>query len=172
MNIRTQLLLEHSKENTQKIADYIGKSRKRYKELWEIIKHAEAPIPQRGSWVLSHSPISFSPAVIPFIPEMIEEVQKPVHDAIKRNVMKIIATIDEIPEEVSASFFDLCIDWAIDKNTSIAIKVYSMEIAGNIAMPYEELRNEVIVVIEDQMEHGSAAIKSRGRRLLKKLRQI
>jgi hypothetical protein len=44
-----------------------------------------------------------------------------------------------------------------------------MEAAAKIAMPFPELSAEVRFVIEEQMKHGSAGIKSRGRKLLRLL---
>jgi hypothetical protein len=45
---------------------------------------------------------------------------------------------------------------------NIAVKVHCMESAAKIAMPFPKLRAEVRFVIEEQMKHGSAGIKSQG----------
>ncbi|MFK7809438.1 MAG: hypothetical protein AB8F74_16665 [Saprospiraceae bacterium] len=170
MDLKTQLLKEHSKENTLQIVDYIGQSTKRYAQLWQLVKTAEPPVPQRASWVLDHSPISYSKKVLPFLSEMIDEIQNlEHHDAIRRNVMKILAATSDIPEDQSAVLFDFCVELVINKNTAIAIKAFAMDVMVNIAMPFEELRNEVKVVLEDQVKHGSKGVKSRANKLLKKL---
>jgi len=166
MDMQLELSKEHSKENSQIIADYIGHSPERYAALWNLIKTAEAPIPQRASWVLDHSSFSYSPAIQPFISDMILEIQKPVHVAVKRNVMKILAATPEIPEDLSASLFDTCINWIIEKKTAVAVKVYAIEVVAKIALPYKELREEVKVVLEDQLKHGSAGVKVRARRMI------
>ena len=163
MNIREQLLLIHSKENSQKIAAYIGKNLKRYTALWEMVQHDDPPIPQRGSWVLDHCPMSYTSDIKTFVPEMIDLLELPVHDAVKRNLVKILAQAD-IPEDRSSSLFDHCIDWIIDAKTPIAIKAHCMDIAANIAMPFPELLEELKVVIKDQMEHGSKGLLVAGGR--------
>lgn len=172
MNVQEQLLITHSKENSQKIADYIGNDQKRYTALWELVKNGEPPIPQRASWVLDHIPMSYTPAIDRYLPEMIATLEKPVHDAVKRNIVKILAQA-AIPEDYSASLFDRCIDWLIDAKTAIAIKAHCMDIAAKIAMPYPELREELKVVIKDQMNHeGSKGIVSRGRKVLGRMEKL
>lgn len=165
MDIREQLLQEHSKENTHLIADYIGKNNKRYQELWELVRDGEPPLPQRGSWVLTQLPVSDR-----HVSEMITALENPGnHDAVKRHLLKILSMAD-IPEDHAAALFDRCLDWLSDPATAVAVKVYCMDIATTIALPYPELREELKVIIEDQMKHRKTmGILSRGRKMLKKL---
>lgn len=172
MDLKAQLLTKYSKDNNQLIANYIGMNAKKYRLLWDLVKEGEKGICQRASWAMGHCAFSYSPKIQVFIPEMIAEIKNPVHVAVKRNVMKILSEVDEIPEDLSAAFFDLCIDWIIDKHTSIAVKVYAMEVAAKIAMPYKELRDELKMLFEEQLKHGSAGVKVRARRLIKQMSVI
>ena len=45
-----------------------------------------------------------------------------------------------------------------------------MDIAYNIASDIPELKEELALVINDQMEFNSAGFKSRGKRILKKIK--
>jgi sugar-specific transcriptional regulator TrmB len=166
MDILSELLQDRSKEHIQQIADYIGSDTKKYRKLWKLVQSDDDIISQRAAWVLDHCTLSRTEAVLPFLPEMIEEMKKPVSEAVKRNVMKLISEAPSIPEDQSASLFDLCLNWVIDKHTPIAVKVHCMQTAAKIALPFPELREEVRLVIEEQMKHGSAGIRSRGRKLL------
>ena len=169
MNLRDQLLLALSKANTAKIVAHIGNDEKLYRELWELVKNGEAPLPQRGSWVLDESFIAQTKSIAKYLPEMIAELAKPVHDAVKRHILRILIRA-EIPEDSSAALFDQCLYFLSDPKAAIALKVYSMEIATKIAMPFPDLREELKIIIQDQMTHcGTMAILSRGRRLLKRL---
>jgi hypothetical protein len=169
MNLRDQLLLEHSKSNTARIVAFLGRSQKRYRELWELVKGGEHPIPQRGSWVLDESLIAQSKSVERYLSEMIAELAKPTHDAVKRHILRILIRA-EIPEDSSVALFDQCLFFLSDPNSAIALKVFGMEIATRTAMPFPELREEVAFLIQEQMKpRGSMAILSRGKRLLKRL---
>ncbi len=170
MDIKQQLIAEHSKENSQKIAKYVGRDLRRYRKLWKLVVEAEPPIPQRAAWVLDHCPMSYTPKINPLLPEMIAHLERPSHDGVKRNIVKILAQAD-IPEDHSSALFDRCIEWLISAKTAIAVKAHCMDIAANIAMPYPELREEVAVVINDQMAHGSKGIVSRGKQVLARMKR-
>jgi len=52
---------------------------------------------------------------------------------------------------------------------AIAIKAHAMEVATRIAMPYKELRDELVEVINELDQNASAGIRSRAKRMLKEL---
>ncbi len=53
MNIRQQLLKEHSKSNTELIASYINKNEAFFNELIRLFLSDEGKVTQRASWVVS-----------------------------------------------------------------------------------------------------------------------
>jgi len=53
MNLREQLLLEHSKTNSELITKWIGKNKSRFSELMQLFLHDEYRVVQRAAWVLS-----------------------------------------------------------------------------------------------------------------------
>jgi hypothetical protein len=54
----------------------------------------------------------------------------------------------------------------------IAIKVFSMTVLFNISKNVPEFRDELAIIIEDQMPYGSAGFKSRGKKTLKGLSKL
>ena len=166
MNLREQLLKEHSKKNSERIAAYIGEDKERYLDLWRLVKTGLPPIPQRAVYALDHCALSYTPTIYPLMPEMIQLLQQDVHVAIKRNLMKMFAGAATIPEDLTAELFDLCLKWMVEKKTAIAVKAHTMQVAYNIAKPYPELRNELRYVLNEQIKHGSKGIISRGKRIL------
>jgi hypothetical protein len=51
------------------------------------------------------------------------------------------------------------------------VKVFGMTVLANLCEKLPELKNELRIIIEDQMPYGSAGFKSRGSKILKKLQQ-
>ncbi len=62
-----------------------------------------------------------------------------------------------------------CFDWLIDPKVKIAVKVFASEALFNIRHLYPWIEEELANQIKFLMKNGSAAIQSRGRKLLGKL---
>lgn len=170
MDLEEALLKEHSKAQKDIIVEIIGGSKPLFLKLWEIIQTGEAPLPQRASWVFDTS--------VEKHPELLDDILDDVvaffpgahHNAIHRNLAKVLCRI-AIPEKHQGVLYSLCIDWLLSPTTAIAVKAHCMTIAYNIAKPIPEFREELALVIQDQMEFNTAAFTSRGRRILKILRR-
>jgi len=52
------------------------------------------------------------------------------------------------------------------------VRNFAMTVCANICMKYPALATELIPVIEEQLPHGSVGFKSRGGKLLSKLRSL
>ncbi len=169
MDIKQQLLTDRSKQNISRLANYIGKDKKRCAILWKLIRYGEAPLPQRGAWLFETCVPKHPELALPYLKEMLSYMQQDVPDGVRRSFSKVFSVV-EIPEDISGEIYDLCLNWIIQEKTSIAVKAHCMETAKNIALPYPELREEVALVIRDQMEYSeSAGVQARGKRLLKEL---
>lgn len=168
MNLEEALLAEHSKAQKDKIATIIGDSMTLFAELWEIIKTGEAPLPQRAAWVFDTCTKNYPQLFESILDDAILFLPLPNHNSIHRNISKALARID-IPEEHQGVLYSLCIDWLLSPKIEVAIKAHCMTIAYNIAAPIPELREELALVIEDQMKFNSAGFTSRGRKILKAL---
>jgi hypothetical protein len=61
-----------------------------------------------------------------------------------------------------------CFEFLQSAETPIAVKAFSLTILGNLAAEYPEIRGELKLIIEEQWEHATPAIRSRAKRILKK----
>ena len=50
MNLREEILKEHSKTQCNKIVNWIGNSQKRFNELFELFLNDEYRVTQRAAW--------------------------------------------------------------------------------------------------------------------------
>lgn len=67
---------------------------------------------------------------------------------------------------------DFCIHHFTTAEEPIAVRVHAMQILYNISETEPDFKPELIHIIEHELEyHSSAGIKSRGGKLLKKLRK-
>jgi hypothetical protein len=171
VNLEFEILKEHSKAQTLKIAKYIGSDAQRFADLMNHFLNGSYTVTQRAAWIIHHSTKNDPSLIVPYIQSMIENLKKPVHDAVKRNTMRAFQFI-EIPEELMGITTEACFNLLGSKNEPVAIKVFSMTVLFNICQKEPDLKNELKMYIEEQLPYSSAAFKSRGSKILKALNKI
>jgi hypothetical protein len=107
--------------------------------------------------------------IIDYIPKIIEQLKVEKSDGKKRHLLKLIS-LKEIPDLYLGFLTDFCITIFTSSKEPIAVRVHAMQILGNIAMKEPDLKPEIALIMEHEMEnHGSAGIVSRCKKILKKL---
>lgn len=166
MNLREEILKEHSKKQALKIAAYISNHPQLFKELMDLFLHDVYRVNQRASWVVSICAEKHPELIKPYFNVMLENLKNPVHDAVKRNTIRIFEDL-EIPEELMGELAEICFGY-LTSDEPIAIKAFSLTVLSKIADKEPELQNELKIIIEDQMPYASAAFLSRAGKIMKK----
>ena len=162
MDIKKELLKEHSKAQALKITRYVGDDKEQFAILMDLFFDKDYRVAQRAAWVVSHC-YDQNPALVePYLSKMVLNLGKEISIAVKRNTVRILQFI-EIPEELMGDLADCCFKFLNDPKEPIAIKVFSMTIIWNISKVYPELQAELKMAIEDRLPYGSAGFKSRGK---------
>jgi len=171
MNIRAALQREHSKENTEKIVEYFKSDDERLSELMDIFFNDSWELVQRAAWAVGKLGEKTN-LLIPYIDQMAANIQKPgVHDAIIRNTVRTWQFMN-IPDKHLGQVAQLCFDYLEKHETPIAVKVFSMVVLEKVVKREPELKNELKFLIEEQLPYGSAAFKSRGKKVLASLAKL
>lgn len=170
MDFKAVLEKDHSKQTTNLIVQYIEDNPTTLAQLMELFLNGELRISQRASWPAGDLGIKQPKLFLPFLPAIIENMDKPVHDAVLRNTTRILGHID-IPEEYLGEVYEKCFNFLSNPKQALAIRVFSMTVLTNIADTFPDLKDELIAVIEEHYPHGSAGYKSRAKRCLKQLKQ-
>ena len=169
--LRDALLAEHSKQQTVQITEWIGSNRKRFAALVAIICGSEQGIPaQRGAWVIIHCAEANPEVVVPYLKDLLENLKRPeLHDAIKRNTMKVMALLP-IPDDLAGLAFDLALRFLTDEGEAVAARAYSMTVLQKICEREPTLADEVFLTIEAHLPHKKKpAFQSRAKQVLKQL---
>ncbi len=169
MNIRDEILREHSRKQSEKIAKYIGSDKKRFAELMNLFLGNTYRVTQRAAWIVSICSERNPKLIQPYLSKMVKMMEGKVHDAVKRNTLRIFQNI-ELPKSLWGKTVDVCFRFLISPDEPIAIKIFAMTVASNICKHEPELKNELELVIEDQMENASAGFSARAKRILKEIR--
>lgn len=171
MNIREELLKEkiHSKQQALKVSAYACSSAENFKELMQCFLSNEYRLAQRAAWSVSWA-AQKKPAIIqPYIQDLIAQLpRKDVHDAVIRNSIRILQKI-KIPGEFHADLMNNCFAFIESNTTPVAIKAFSLTTLYILSAVYPEIKNELKLIIEERWNYETAAFRSRGNLILKKL---
>ncbi len=171
MNLREQILSEHSKSNAVLIADWIGNNPQRFGALMQLLLKDEQKVVQRSAWVLSLVTDKNSELITPYIEDMLAlSARANVHVAVRRNLTRILHKFP-IPQNQHEAIMNLCFKWLMNPKETVAVRCFSMEILCNLSHTYPELKNELIHIIKDALEHQvvSAGFIATAKRSLKSL---
>jgi hypothetical protein len=171
MDIKKELLKEHSFENSEQIAWYIFGNQTEFEQLINLFWDGNSTITQRASWVIIICTEWRPKMVKPYIEPMILKLKETnISDSVKRNTVRILAEFP-IPQHMEGELTEICFTYLNNASEAIAIQVFSMIILERITQKYPELKEELAASIEKGMEFGSAGYKNRGAKILAKLKQ-
>lgn len=163
MNLREEILKEHSKAQCTKIVQWVGSSQQRFNELFALFLNDEYRITQRAAWPVSYC-VAAHPAFIKTnFGKLLKNLQKPnLHDAIKRNSIRLLQHV-AIPEKYQGEVMHICFAYLENPAEAVAIKAFSLTVLSNLSKQYPEIIPEVKLLVEDQLPHQTAAFKSRAK---------
>lgn len=169
MNLREEILKEHSKPHALKIANYACQSKKNFRELMKCFLDEEYRLAQRAAWSVSWAAQQKPEMIYPHVKDLVEALHKKnVHDAVIRNSVRVLQEI-QIPEKYQGQVMDACFQFLEKPTTAVAIKAFSLTTLFNLSKKYPEIKSELKLIIEDSLEHETAAFKSRAKKILPKL---
>ncbi len=171
MDIKEALLVEHSRVQSEKIARFIDANPDRFKLLMHYFFCSEQILAQRAAWVMSICVTQNRFLITPYLKKIIYNLENDVHDAVKRNTVKILQDID-IPENLVGKTADSCFKLLSNTSEAVAIKAFSMTILLAIVKKEPDLKNELKIIIENQLPFASAGFRARGTKTLNALKKL
>ena len=172
MDIRASLLRDRSKANCQRIVEYIGNDPQLCAEWAACLLDKDSVLSNKASWVLNFITDNNPSVVDSFQSKFLAKLKEEGNlDGVPRAICRHWAEYG-FPEEKEGEVYDLCLGY-LQTNSAIAIKAHAMQACYNVVTKYPELSSEYKIILEEViLRYGpeSAGIRSRGDKLLKKLR--
>jgi hypothetical protein len=169
MNIKEELLKEHSKAHALKIAGYACSSPKNLKELMNCFMSNDYRLAQRAAWSVNWAARKQPEMIRPYLKDLILVLEKKdVHDAVIRNSLRILEDV-EIPENYHGIVLNTCFNFMEKPEFPLAFKAYSMTIIEKLSKLYPEIRQELKLIIEENWENATPAFRARGKKILASL---
>ena len=167
MDLYNVLSTGRSKAAKDTIVSYIKDDPEKFAQLFNLFRNGEGQVSQRASWAVSYCVEKYPELIYPYGQEMVDYLQVPgIHDSIKRNILRTFQDI-AIPATLEESLLKLCFDYVMDRKEAVAIRVFAIQVLANLAEKYPEIKNELKVIIEDELPYAKPAFVSRGSKILK-----
>ena len=166
MDLQGEILKEHSKKQCDKIFRWVGKSQKRFDDLFHLFLTGQYRVIQRAAWPVSYCVIAHPEFIKHNFSKLIKNLHKDgLHNSVKRNTVRLLQYV-EIPEKYQGEVLEICFNYISSPAEPVAVKAFSLTVLSNLAKLYPEILPELKLVIEEQLPHQTAAFKSRAKKIL------
>lgn len=169
MNIEEQLLIEFSKSNAEYIASSVQKDLSKVRELVNLFLSDDKKIALRASMVLARIMDKHPYLMIPYIADFVQTyLDKTTAVAVVRMLARFFQSYT-LPEESQGLVLDRSYELMIDSENPIAVRAFAMGTIEHISIPFEELRNEFKLILEDLYTEGARGLENKRKNTLKLL---
>lgn len=171
MDIKKELLKYQiqTKEQALRIAEYAVISGKNFQELMDCFLADDVRLAQRAAWSVTWATQKKPAYIQPYIGVLVSQLKRTdVHNAVIRNSIRILEDL-EIPKEFHGEVMSICFDFIQNKAAPIAVKAFSLTILFKLSELYPEIKNELKIIIQENIDYESAAFRARGKKILAKI---
>jgi len=172
MDLQAAVLKEHTRVQTERIIRWVGDRKERMDQVMALFLEGSYREIQRTAWIVSGIAEKKPELLEAYLPLVVDRMTaSQLHPAVRRNMVRLLQFVP-IPERLQGTVMNACFGYLADPSEAIAVRAFSMSILGSLAQSYPEIRQELVLLLEDMLEHQpSAAIKSRALKTIKQLQQ-
>ena len=168
----SKTLTKHKVEKLSKIA---AKGEVSVTSVIELTFYHEPAIAFRAAWILEHILIHAPKRFFADLETFLSGYPKQKNQSCRRHYSKIMMArnvydrLENMSAEIIDSVVETTFEWLIDEQTPVAVKVNCLDILFLFRKKYDWIADELKPQVEFLLKDGSAAMQSRGKRILKKL---
>ncbi|WP_214070431.1 hypothetical protein [Mucilaginibacter sp. dw_454] len=149
------------------------------RDLIDITHYQDEAIAFRAAWILENLFLQQPEVYASYLEYLFNALTDIKWPPVKRHYAKIVMHItspkapkiikDQLKQIHIEPVIEQLFEWLIDPKIKIAVKVFSAEALFNLRNQHDLIKDELRNQIEFLMRDGSAAIQTRGKKLLKGL---
>jgi hypothetical protein len=149
------------------------------RDLVDVTLHPEPDIAFRATWILENVFLQDPEIYLRDLEYLLSKMEVVKAPGSKRHYAKIVMHITDpkapqiIKDKVQTidleQIVEQLFDWMIDPQIKIAVKAFAAEALFNLRHRYDWIAEELANQLQFLMRDGSAAIQTRGKKLLKEL---
>jgi len=146
------------------------------RDLIDITFYPDRAIAFHAAWILENAFLQDQKKCVDDLEYLLSRIKEIKHESCQRHYAKIAmhVTGKKAPGVIREKVLSLdiepvveqCFDWMIDPDVKIAVKCFAGEALFNLRNRYPWIKEELANQLQFLMRNGTAAIQSRGRKLL------
>lgn len=163
-------LVESSRALTDLIVNNIYPHQERFDEIMELVYRDAYPVSMRAAWVAFLAFEKNPDLVISHLSIINEKLPYFKVDGVKRSALKILHNqMHLLDEDEFGLLADTAFEWAQSPRQPIAVRAFSIDILVRTSERYPEIIPELKALLETILPDGSAGLKNKCQKLLKKI---
>jgi len=160
-----------SRENIDLLSTYFINHPREIRKLMKLITDEKRSEYWRAAWIADKINARNSGLISPYLPLLYKALKSSQNNSKLRLLLKITSQ-HPISKQQQGFLFDICLRIFTTPVYPAAVRVHALQNLYEVSQMEPDLKHELILIIENEMElHSTAGIKSRGRSLLYKLYQ-
>lgn len=153
-------------------------------DLLALCYHSEKSVAFRAAWILEFIEHRYPERFMPVLEDFLTMLPQQKNASCQRHFSKILMAITnsnaknpykeafhQLPLHARDELVERMFEWLIERTTPVAVRVNCMDVLFNMISFYPWIGEELTAQIELFMKEGSAAMQSRGKKLLYKIRK-
>jgi hypothetical protein len=124
----------------------------------------------RASWPAEIISSLYPHLFKPYCRLLIESLNNKMHDATKRQILKIINRL-KIPKTLQGKLISICYEWMLSSNEPYAVRVNAMSLLYTLSISYPELSDELVLTIELLIGTIAPSFDSRAKKILNQIKK-
>ena len=169
MNLKEIISSEMSRKNTDYVKGILLENKSLFEGAFNLVLLNEEPVSRRAIWAIDAVSESNPQFMLPYLEKLIEQLPYFKHDGLKRHTLRILSRF-AIPEKKEIELLEICLGFIKSEKESIAARYYAMEVLYNFSEKENDLKYELLTVLELIPENKSAGLKNHFSKLTLKLR--
>ncbi len=171
-DLPTELLRGNTRENRDRVRDWVGTDKKRMARLMDLYLHGEWRLAQLAAGVVCLVAEQHPSMMNRWLPVLLKRIQqRDVHDAVRRCGMWTLQVV-EIPPRLAGRIAQISFEMLKDVSQPIAMRVYAMTILVRLCKKEPDLAREVVTAIETVLPYGTGAFQARARMEIRALSRL
>lgn len=171
MDIRAQLLKEHSRQNAETIAAYVGGDADRFAVLMRLVLHDDWLVGQRAAYSMALVCERQPHLATPYVERLLHTLDAPVHQAVQRNSIRTLQFC-ELPEPLHGRITEAMFARVGNPKAPLAQRAFAITVALRMAAAYPELQPELRLLLENALHNDPGpAVRSRATKALARLQR-
>ena len=170
MIVREQLLVANSRANADKVIAMVADNPELLVQLMICFLGDEVIVAQRASQAVGDIGRHDSDLLLPWLEDIVDAIEKPVHVAIRRNGVRFFSELEEpLPEALEERLIKMCGEFVADPKVAIAIGAFSMSFVADRADRYPKAAKKLCKDLRARLPNASSGFANRARKVIKQL---